>query len=99
MRDAWRQAFLVVALHEAAIAQPDARIMLLVDTSGSMMWDTCGGPTRDSVDDTAECPGSDVSCATCNAVGCDNGLADDSRMWKAKTVLRRIPGACDSRRV
>lgn len=70
------------------------RLVIVFDVSGSMARDVCGGGT--SSDGSVECPGSDVSCATCcddadgecvidNVTGsCGNGIPDDSRIYKVK---------------
>ena len=73
----------------AAWAQDvEPHILLDIDTSGSMAWDTCG--IFGSFDDSAECPGMDQTCADCMATGCDNGVADDGRLWKVKTAAANV---------
>ena len=59
-----------------------------IDTSGSMLSSICGG--GGGVDDSAECPGNDSSCVSCMAQGCDNGIADDSRLWKVKRGITDV---------
>ena len=81
----------------AAQEQPvKPRVMLLFDTSGSMIWTTCRAGNCDNDtqcgnfyqeiggDNSAECPGNQVACSNCNGFGCDNGVADDTRLWKVK---------------
>lgn len=70
-----------------------ARVLIVFDTSGSMMWNTC----RDDFtggDGSLSCPGADVACAPsppgCGASGCGNGLADDSRILKVKTGISNV---------
>jgi len=69
-----------------AHAQVEPYIVFLIDTSASMTGEACDPSTAGDVDDTAECPGVDVACATCNSWGCDDGLANDSRLWKSKKI-------------
>ncbi len=78
----------------------DPRLLVVFDTSGSMNWDTCndGSVNPDAFtggDGSALCPGSDVSCATCNdgSGTCGNGSADDSRIAKAKAGLSNVIAA------
>ena len=60
-------------------------VMLLVDTSGSMIWPTCtSGYSIINGDNSSECPGSDLSCGTCNSFGCGNSTPDDTRLFKVK---------------
>jgi len=72
-------------------------VLFAFDTSGSMAWEACDPSAAGDVDDTVDCPGVDVSCATCSAEGCGNMLADDGRMWKVKAattdVVNTHPGA------
>ena len=60
------------------------------DTSGSMAWDTCDPSATGDVDHTVECPGIDVSCTNCNAVGCGDGIYNDGRLWKVKTATTDV---------
>jgi MYXO-CTERM domain-containing protein len=70
--------------------QVKPRIMLDIDTSGSMLDDSCDVA---DVDNTAECAGADVSCAVCNVQGCGNGIADDSKLDKVKTAVNEVVNA------
>jgi hypothetical protein len=80
----------VVLAPAIASAQPIKPYILIdFDTSGSALDDVC---TQTDVDQSAECAGSDVACATCNAGGCGNGVADDSALWKAKTGTANMIG-------
>jgi MYXO-CTERM domain-containing protein len=82
----WIAATLLLT-SEAGAQQIKPYIFLDVDTSSSMLQDTCG--TAD-VDESSECAGSDVPCATCNATGCGNGIADDGRLFLAKRAARSL---------
>jgi MYXO-CTERM domain-containing protein len=73
-----------------ASAQVKPYIIFDFDTSGSMLQDSCGNGSPDA---TVECPGSDVSCATCNVQGCGNGIADDSKLWKVKKATTEVVSA------
>ncbi len=64
----------------------DARLLVVFDTSGSMNWNTCTSDFTGG-DGSAECPGSDVACATCSSTSCGNGDADDSRLDRARNGL------------
>ena len=72
-------------------------VMLLIDTSGSMVFDVCGnyGTSKNNTytDDSMECPGVDVPCTTCNTFGCGNGLKDDSRIYKVKKGAYNVVSA------
>jgi len=48
------------------------------------------------VDDTVECPGTDVTCATCTASGCDDGVPNDSRLGKVKQAASDLVAAFGS---
>ncbi len=65
------------------------RVLVLFDTSGSMMWNTCSDVFTGG-DGSLTCPGGDVSCAACNTTGCGNGLADDSRLFKVKSGISDV---------
>lgn len=80
---------LVLAIPLGARAQVKPHIMIDVDTSGSMLCDACQSGT-DLVDDSAECPGTDISCGTCAVLGCSNGTPDDSRLTKVKLALADV---------
>jgi hypothetical protein len=60
-----------------------SRILLVFDTSGSMNWNVCAD-TFTGGDGSLACAGGDVACATCSATGCGNGVADDSRIFRAR---------------
>ena len=66
-----------------------ARLLLVLDSSGSMNWNTCSD-TFTGGDGSDECAGGDVSCATCGAIGCGDGVANDSRLDKAKRGLSQV---------
>ena len=66
-----------------------ARLLFLFDSSGSMNWNTCTDEFTGG-DGSTECAGADVDCGTCSAIGCGNGLADDSRLDKAKNGLSQV---------
>ncbi|HXV75694.1 MAG TPA: hypothetical protein VD788_05190, partial [Candidatus Polarisedimenticolaceae bacterium] len=66
-----------------------ARLLIVFDTSGSMNFNTCDA-TFTGGDGSTECPGFDVSCSTCPATDCNNGLPDDSRMAKVKAGLNNV---------
>ena len=74
------------------------RILVVFDTSGSMNWNTC---TTDFTggDGSVDFPGFDVDCddlpAECAGTAaatelCDNGLADDSRMYQVKAGMTNV---------
>lgn len=69
------------------------RVLIVFDTSGSMMWNTCRNDFTGG-DGSLSCPGSDVACLPsppgCNTSGCGNGIADDSRLWKVKTGITNV---------
>ena len=69
-----------------------ARLLVVFDSSGSMNWNTCADDFTDG-DGSDECAGSDVSCATCSASGCGDGIANDSRLAKAKAGLSSVVAA------
>jgi von Willebrand factor type A domain/Putative metal-binding motif len=69
-----------------------ARLLIVFDTSGSMNFNTCAS-TFTGGDGSQECPGGDVSCAACNAAGCGNGIADDSRLFKVKAGISDVVAA------
>ena len=62
------------------------RLLLLFDSSGSMNWNTCND-TFTGGDGSSECPGDNVSCATCSSGTCGNAFADDSRLFKVKAGI------------
>ena len=66
-----------------------ARLLIAFDTSGSMNLDTCGAAFSGG-DGSNECPGSDVTCATCGEAGCSNGVPDDSRLDKVKEGISDV---------
>jgi uncharacterized repeat protein (TIGR01451 family) len=66
-----------------------ARVLLVFDTSGSMNWNVCN-PTFTGGDGSTECTGGDVACATCGATGCGNGIADDSRLDRARAGVADV---------
>jgi MYXO-CTERM domain-containing protein len=69
-------------------------VMLLFDTSGSMLWDVCHSD-YDCIegDNSVECPGNQISCNHCNTYGCGNGIADDSRLYKVKKGAHNVVSA------
>ena len=66
------------------------RLVLHLDTSGAMRWDSCGSGAPDEVDDTSECPGADVLCSACNTAGCGDLLANDSRLFKIRRAAKSL---------
>ncbi|WP_236518652.1 MopE-related protein [Sandaracinus amylolyticus] len=68
------------------------RILLVFDTSGSMNWHTCEDEFTGG-DGSGECLGGDVACATCGASGCGNGIADDSRIARARAGVSDVVAA------
>ncbi|MBX3250310.1 MAG: VWA domain-containing protein [Myxococcales bacterium] len=66
-----------------------ARMLLVLDSSGSMNWNTCTDDFTGG-DGSLECPGADVSCAACGATGCSDGRPNDSRLAKAKRGLTQV---------
>jgi MYXO-CTERM domain-containing protein len=72
-------------------------VMLLVDTSSSMVWPVCYD-SYDAIlgDNTLECPGKDVPCTgpnACNTIGCGNALKDDTRLFKVKKGAHSVVSA------
>jgi uncharacterized repeat protein (TIGR01451 family) len=70
-----------------------SRVLVVFDTSGSMMWNTC----RDEFtggDGSIACPGADVACSPsppgCGTLGCGNGIADDARLAKVKSGISNV---------
>ncbi len=65
------------------------RLLVILDSSGSMNWNTC---TEDFTggDGSVECGGMDVGCGTCSASECGDGVANDSRLDKAKRGLTQV---------
>ncbi|MFH1130508.1 MAG: vWA domain-containing protein, partial [Pseudomonadota bacterium] len=64
-------------------------VMLLFDTSGSMIWNICDDDySCINGDNSIECPGNQISCGDagclCTTFGCGNGIADDARLYKVK---------------
>ena len=69
-------------------------VLLLIDSSGSMLWPVCrSGYGYINGDNSAECPGSDLNCGTCNSFGCGNGLRDDTRLFKVKKGAYNVVSA------
>ena len=75
-------------------------VLLLFDTSTSMLWDLCHNWNNSANpnaiingDNSLDCPGNQVSCATCNTYGCGNGLADDGRLYKVKKGAYNVVSA------
>jgi MYXO-CTERM domain-containing protein len=84
----------------AAGQQVKPYIMLLFDTSGSMVFDVCGNYGTSSSnkysDNSTDCPGVSVACTTCNTYGCSptyNSVADDSRLYKVKKGAYNVVSA------
>lgn len=81
-----------------ALAQSDQvkpYVMLLFDTSGSMRWDVCNRNNYGLIagDNSNECRGNLLSCSSCNTLGCDNGLRDDTRLFKVKRGASNVVSA------
>ncbi|MCK5796684.1 MAG: hypothetical protein KAI47_05855 [Deltaproteobacteria bacterium] len=75
-------------------------VMLLFDTSGSMTWSICANKSTNNGnwlvtngDNTAECPGNDVSCSQCDTSGCDDGQKNDTRLFKVKAGASSVVSA------
>jgi hypothetical protein len=90
----------VLAIGSAEAQQVKPYVMLLFDTSGSMLWDVCGSGgdnyqryARINGDNSSECPGNQVSCGNCNTYGCGNGVADDARLYKVKKGAYNVVSA------
>ena len=87
---------LLVALlgRPAAGQEVKPYVMLLVDTSGSMIWDLCHSDySCIDGDNSSECPGNLISCAHCSAFGCGNGIRDDTRLYKVKKGAYNVVSA------
>jgi hypothetical protein len=84
----------LLALIAAATARAEPRVMLLVDTSASMLWSACGGTDVVEGLGTDECPGVDVPCDECSAEGCGDGVADDSRLAMMKAAIGSFVEGC-----
>jgi hypothetical protein len=80
----------------AAPAGAEPRVVLLVDTSASMLWSSCGAV--EIVEGTAECPGADVACETCEAAGCGDGQDNDSRLDAMRAAIGGFVAACEGTR-
>jgi hypothetical protein len=67
----------------SAQAQVAPRVMIIVDTSGSMLWDTRTDPNRPSTrgDGSVTYPGNDTN---------GDGLPNDSRLFIAKEAIRDV---------
>jgi uncharacterized repeat protein (TIGR01451 family) len=74
---------------DRAPAGAKARVLIVFDTSGSMLWNTCAD-TFTGGDGSLACPGADVACASCGAGGCGNGVADDNRLFKVKRGIGNV---------
>ena len=70
--------------------------MLLVDTSASMAWSSCGDV--EVVEGTEECEGVDVSCADCSAAGCGDDQDNDSRLTAIRAAITQFVEACEGTR-
>lgn len=66
-----------------------ARLLVVMDTSGSMNFNTCDS-TFTGGDGSTECPGLDVDTATCSSDTSSNSQPDDSRMAKVKTGMNNV---------
>jgi MYXO-CTERM domain-containing protein len=73
------------------------RILVVFDTSGSMLWNTCTDVFTGG-DGSGDFAGNDVSCAdlpaSCDGTPartlCDNGNADDSRLFQVKSGMLNV---------
>ncbi|MCB9625045.1 MAG: VWA domain-containing protein, partial [Sandaracinus sp.] len=74
---------------EPTAGETRARLLLVLDSSGSMNWNTCTDDFTGG-DGSMECGGADVSCAACGAIGCGDGNPNDSRLAKAKRGLTQV---------
>ena len=70
-------------------AEIKARLLVVMDTSGSMNFNTCNS-TFTGGDGSSECPGDDVSALVCDSDTDSNNLADDSRMAKVKSGISDV---------
>jgi hypothetical protein len=69
-------------------------VMLLFDTSRSMLWDICHqDASLTNGDNSSECPGSPIACADCPYLGCGDLIADDSRIFKVKKGAYNVVSA------
>jgi hypothetical protein len=87
-------ALLVLALPTGVLGQTvEPRLLLVVDTSGSMAWEACDPSAGADVDHTNDCPGTDVACGACAPSGCGDGVENDGRVWKVKRALTDVVNA------
>jgi hypothetical protein len=88
---------LLVAIGPAEGQQVKPYIMILADTSGSMIWPVCyNSYTAISGDNSLECPGNDIPCTgagSCNTFGCGDGIRNDTRLWKVKKGAYNVVAA------
>ena len=101
----WRALSLITVLlavlgpPSSARAQPQAEqvkpyVMLLFDTSGSMIWPVCyDSYSAINGDNSKDCPGKQISCSQCNTFGCGNGKSDDTRLYKVKQGAHSVVSA------
>ena len=68
-------------------------VLLLFDTRAACANHACHGGDYGTVDNSAECPGSDVSCTTCSVFGCGDGLANDMKILKVKAGASEVVSA------
>jgi MYXO-CTERM domain-containing protein len=76
----------------ASTLETRARLLIALDSSGSMNWNTCDDVFTGG-DGSTECAGTDVACATCATGFCGNGDADDSRLFQVKSGLANVVAA------
>jgi hypothetical protein len=69
-----------------------ARLLLALDSSGSMNMNTCAD-TFTGGDGTTQCPGNDIACATCASGTCGNVEPDDSRLYQVTSGLSNVDAA------
>lgn len=72
-----------------ASADIKARLLVVMDTSGSMNFNSCND-TFTGGDGSTECPGLDVENAVCTSDTSSNGLPDDSRLAKVKSGISDV---------
>jgi len=68
------------------------RLLLAVDSSGSMNMNTCADEFTGG-DGSTECPGGDVTCVTCGSGVCSNNEPDDSRLYQVTNGLANVVAA------
>ena len=79
---------------QGQVEQVKPYVMLLFDTSGSMIWPVCyDSYSAINGDNSKDCPGKQISCSQCNTFGCGNGKSDDTRLYKVKQGAHSVVSA------